>query len=234
MNDLVYFHKSKLDTLADKINEKIGGVEPLSLDEMVGKIDKIDDNKALREVLENKTSLLYFYYNYKGEGIIPFKKTYKVTNLNNFCGGCTNLKSWENIYDTNIVIDFTSMFSDCSSITNIEGLTTENGERCSNLFKECIKLGKILTPLNFKKMKNVNDCFYNCESLQYIRFVSESIILSLSFAQSPLLSAESVQSIIDGLAPVTTAQTITFHKNIALTDEQKQTINEKGWTLVQA
>lgn len=25
MSDLVYFHKSKLDTLADKINEKCGG-----------------------------------------------------------------------------------------------------------------------------------------------------------------------------------------------------------------
>lgn len=44
----------------------------------------------------------------------------------------------------------------------------------------------------------------------------------------------SVRSIIDGLATVTTTQAITFHKDIALTDEQKQTINNKGWTLVQA
>lgn len=29
MSDLVYFHKSKLDALADKINEKCGGIEPL-------------------------------------------------------------------------------------------------------------------------------------------------------------------------------------------------------------
>ncbi len=233
MNDKVIISKSKLDTLADKINEKIGGVEPLSLDEMIGKIDEIDENKALREVLENKASLLYFYYNYKGEEIIPFKKTYAVTNLSYFCSGCSNLKSWENIYDTNSITTFISMFSDCSSITNIEGLTTENGERCNNLFNGCIKLSKILTPLNFKKMTNVDGCFYNCKSLQYIRFVSESIILSLSFVDSPLLSAESVRSIIDGLATVTTAQTITFHKDIAFTDAQKQTINEKGWTLVQ-
>ena len=32
MSDLVYFHKSKLDALADKINEKCGGgVEPYPL-----------------------------------------------------------------------------------------------------------------------------------------------------------------------------------------------------------
>lgn len=31
MSDLVYFKKSKLDTLANKINEKCGGVEPYPL-----------------------------------------------------------------------------------------------------------------------------------------------------------------------------------------------------------
>ena len=31
MSDLVYFKKSKLDALANKINEKCGGVEPYPL-----------------------------------------------------------------------------------------------------------------------------------------------------------------------------------------------------------
>lgn len=54
MSDLVYFHKSKLDALADKINEKCGGgVEPISLDEMVAKAEDI----RLIEMLESKTSL---------------------------------------------------------------------------------------------------------------------------------------------------------------------------------
>jgi hypothetical protein len=48
-----------------------------------------------------------------------------------------------------------------------------------------------------------------------------------------VLTAESIQSIIDGLATVTTAQTLTLNKAIVLTDEQKATINAKGWTLAQ-
>jgi hypothetical protein len=55
----------------------------------------------------------------------------------------------------------------------------------------------------------------------------------MSLAQSSKLTSESVQSIINGLATVTTAQTLTLNKAIALTDEQKATIQTKGWTLVQ-
>jgi hypothetical protein len=51
--------------------------------------------------------------------------------------------------------------------------------------------------------------------------------------QSSKLSATSVQSIIDGLATVETAQTLTLAKAIVLTDTQKATINAKGWTLAQ-
>lgn len=36
MSDLVYFHKLKLDALADKINEKCGGIEPLLLPNQCG------------------------------------------------------------------------------------------------------------------------------------------------------------------------------------------------------
>ena len=51
--------------------------------------------------------------------------------------------------------------------------------------------------------------------------------------RSSKLSAESVQSIIDGLAIVGTAQTLTLHSSIVLTDEQKAQISSKNWTLVQ-
>lgn len=38
MSDLVYFHKSKLDALADKINEKCGGDRAFALAESVRSI----------------------------------------------------------------------------------------------------------------------------------------------------------------------------------------------------
>jgi len=60
-----------------------------------------------------------------------------------------------------------------------------------------------------------------------------SIKSSISIPSSPNLSVDTKQSIIDGLATVETAQTLTLNSAIVLTDEQKATIETKGWTLVQ-
>ena len=87
-------------------------------------------------------------------------------------------------------------------------------------------------PLNFSRVSNAQNAFA-CDNLTEIRFVSETITLSLNFNRCSKLSAQSVQSIIDGLATVTTAQTLTFNKAIVLTDAQKATITAKGWTLAQ-
>ena len=95
------------------------------------------------------------------------------------------------------------------------------------------------TPLDFSSVVNVNyinGCFTGCGALKEVRFVANSIKVKMSFANSPDLSAETTQSIIDGLADLTggTAQTLTVHKTVGekLTDEQKATITAKNWTLV--
>lgn len=74
---------------------------------------------------------------------------------------------------------------------------------------------------------------FDCNSLKKITFKAETIHYSISFIHCGNLSDESIQSIIDGLAQVETAQTITFHANVKakLTEEQIAVINEKGWTL---
>ena len=73
-------------------------------------------------------------------------------------------------------------------------------------------------------------------SLVNVRFVANTIKLSIAFAQSDNLSTETIQSIIDGLADLTggTAQTLTLHSTVGskLTDTQKATITAKNWTLV--
>lgn len=66
--------------------------------------------------------------------------------------------------------------------------------------------------------------------------VSGTIGTAMNLKDSSLLSAESVQSVIDALKDLTgaTAQTLTFHKDVGakLTDEQKATITAKNWILV--
>lgn len=86
MSDLVYFKKSKLDALADKINEKCGG-RTLSLDEMVSKIDEIssaDSDSSLREFLSGKTNLKYLYQNYNGNNFVKFTINSKARDMS-FC-----------------------------------------------------------------------------------------------------------------------------------------------------
>lgn len=72
-------------------------------------------------------------------------------------------------------------------------------------------------------------------SLEEIRFEG-TIGVSLLINNSPLLSNDSVQSIIDHLKDLTgaTAQTLTFHNDVGnkLTQAQKDAISAKNWTLV--
>lgn len=92
------------------------------------------------------------------------------------------------------------------------------------------------TPINLSSATNINNLFSYCTALKDVRFVANSISLSITFAQSPDLSTNTIQSIIDGLADLTggTAQTLTLHANVGakLTDEQKATTTAKNWTLV--
>lgn len=235
MSDLVYFKKSKLDALADKINEKCGGVEPLFLDEMIDKCLTAVENEECRKYLENRTDYRFCFGGGTGEKI-PYFIMNKNAKSSGLMFAYSDIVEMTNLDFSNIE-DGDRTFSDCRSFKKIS-INTSKMKNVSGLFNGCRKLvdagildfGNVL----IDEIERTNSCFRNCVALVKVRFVAQSIKRSLSFVDSPLLSAESVQSIIDGLATVTTAQTITFHKNIALSDEQKQTINEKGWTLVQA
>lgn len=77
--------------------------------------------------------------------------------------------------------------------------------------------------------------FGNLPKLEEIRFEG-TIGKNFDIKGSPLLSAASVQSIIDCLKDLTgaTAQTLTLHPTVGgnMTAEQKATITAKNWTLV--
>lgn len=94
------------------------------------------------------------------------------------------------------------------------------------------------TPFDFSSVTSASNtnAFPNCVSLKEVRFVPNSIKVSIKFANSNLLSTDTIQSIIDGLADLTggTAQALTLHSTVGnkLTDTQKATITAKNWTLV--
>lgn len=90
-------------------------------------------------------------------------------------------------------------------------------------------------PLDISQVTKVNNTqnAFACDNLTEIRFVSGTIKISIDFSRCAKLSAQSLQSIIDGLATITTAQTLTLNSAIVLTDAQKSSITTKGWTLAQ-
>lgn len=102
------------------------------------------------------------------------------------------------------------------------------------LFGQCGDLKEIKTITVSEKVTFANFA-YACPALETITFAG-TIGQNLSFQWSPLLSQDSVQSIIDALKDLTgtVSQTLTFHKDVGgrLTAEQKAVITAKNWTLV--
>lgn len=126
-----------------------------------------------------------------------------------------------------------SSFGYCGTLEEVVlNFSTKNIISYSGAFTNSQKLKKIVGALDFSSATNVNG-FGQCGSLEEITFESDTLSLSISLANSSNLTSESIQSIINGLATVTTAQTLTLNKAIVLTDVQKKTIQDKGWTLVQ-
>lgn len=112
--------------------------------------------------------------------------------------------------------------SNCSEGTNM-------------LIAYCPNLKKI-KKLVVSERTNFNaNAFNSLPSLEDVE-IEGTIAKSVSFWSVPLLTNESVQSIIDHLKDLTgaTALTLTFHATVGakLTDTQKAAISAKNWTLV--
>lgn len=116
------------------------------------------------------------------------------------------------------------------NITEIELKNTHNNKNAVQIFHNCANLSKVVG-LDFTSVEDATNAFFNCSSLKDITFVAKTIKVDTSFAYSPLLTNESKQSIIDGLATVETAQTITFHKDVKILQAQVDSANAKGWTV---
>lgn len=142
--------------------------------------------------------------------------------------------------NTESCTNFARMFSNASALERIVGINISKATAVAGMFYQCTSLhtigemvdGELINPLDFSNVTNNSQCFDGCDALVNVSFVEESIKNSLSIP-SPILSAESVQSIIDGLATVETARTLTLHADVKakLTEEQIATITGKNWNL---
>lgn len=90
------------------------------------------------------------------------------------------------------------------------------------------------TPFDLSSTTTIGTMFNYCNALEEIRFAPNSIKVSINLSTSAVLSNATIQSIIDGLAEVATAHTLTLHAAVGakLTEAQKAAITAKNWTLV--
>lgn len=87
-----------------------------------------------------------------------------------------------------------------------------------------------LETLDFSSVKQLSN-WISSDYLTNIKFVSNTIKVSMNLGWCKKLTAESKQSIIDGLATVETAQTLTLHADAKILQSQVDSANAKGWTV---
>lgn len=220
----------KIEKLIDE-SGVLGSTEGTVTEKVEQLIDKAEDENLWYNCLADNTNATKVFYNYQLSKL-PRLPALKTTSLLMFFAYArmTTIDFYIDIASTNL-ISMSSVFGACGNLTSMVGINTAKGNDLSKMFTDCLVLETIQEPLDFSNATNLTNVFYKCYKLQNIKFVEETIKLSISFAFSPLLSADSKQSIINGLATVETAQTFTVYSEDMLTDEQKATVTEKGWTL---
>lgn len=221
--------------IADALRKKKGTTEKIQykkFDEEIESITAEDTGIGSRQwwldMCADKTS---FSYMFSGSSLetIPQIDTRRGTDFSFMFYNCSNLKTIPQL-NTSRSISFMQMFRSCSSLTTIPQLDTSKGTSFSQMFRDCSSLTTI-PQLDTSKGTGFINMFRLCYALENIAFVVNCIKQSISFEDSPLLSGESIQSIIDGLATVTTSPTLTLNSKVTLTNEQIETINSKGWNL---
>ena len=163
--------------------------------------------------------------------------TRRVTGMNAMFQNCSSLTSLDvSGFNAQNVTGMNAMFWNCSSLTSLDvsGFDTQNVTNMSAMFGSC---GSLLTlnlgdKFDASKVSNVANMFQNCPSLKTITGCIKNLRISLNLSSCPL-DHDSALRIINGLATVTTAQTLTLSSTTksTLSATEKAVLINKGWTL---
>lgn len=179
------------------------------------------------------------------------------TNVEEAFSGCTNLTTI-GVLSIPKVQTFNNLFYNCKALESIEQFNVSSATNLASLFTQSNNLKSVdfvnstskvtnfsglfagktvletVKGLDLSSATNLVSMFASCSNLKNITFVENSIKINFNLGSSSLLSNESIQSLINGLATVETAQNLTIHNDVAtkLTDEQKATISSKNWNIV--
>lgn len=223
-------YKAELSALIDE-SGVLDSTEGTAIEKVGQLIDKAEFEKILYDMSVSTRSKERWF-----EGSTRFKKLpkldYSQTQTLYYFLNESNLEEIDYYIDSPVLFSVVSMLSNTPNLKRIVGVNVEKVTDGSNfMYNSSIEeIDEPFNPISIAGNRMLN--FNRCNNLRKISFVAESIKYMLRFT-SAVLTAESVQSIIDGLAPVETTTTIYFNSNIvtSLTDEQLSSIANKNWTV---
>jgi hypothetical protein len=233
---------TEMDAIEDLIDNS--GVLEDTEGSVSEKVEQLIEKAEMENVWYTFTEGINQTYSYLFRSIqsetMPRINPINVPNISNWWSYNTYLKRIDFYINTESCTNTNRAFQNATALEYIKGIYTKKSINIQAMFHKCGVLHTIEEPLDFSSVINndsARQCFDYCGALVNVSFVKESIKVSISFSASPLLSAESIQSIAYGLAYVTTAQTLTLNKVFEndferLPAELRDLItNQKGWTL---
>lgn len=168
---------------------------------------------------------------------IPQIDTSNGTNFDSMFYYCSKLTEIP-LIDTSKGTRFNSMFYYCQKLTEIPLIDTSKGTSFTSMFSGCSNLTTI--PLiNVSKItygSYLNLTFSNCSKLENITFEGY-INYTIDFSASPLLTFDSVKSILTAASKTTKTTSKTLKLNRSITDVDGElaalvaTCASKGWTI---
>lgn len=178
------------------------------------------------------------FTNYQGETIPKVSLENMQGAVGGMFGNCRNLKRIDFYINTCKGEDHDSFFYGCVSLEYVKGVNTSKSKYVTDFLTSCNSLKTVEEPFDLTNCRSSSRGAIVMVSqksipIEDLRFVLNTIYFNFAATYMPNLSAESIQSIIDGLATVETAQTLTLHKDVKakLTQAQLDTITNKNWNL---
>lgn len=105
----------------------------------------------------------------------------------------------------------TTILKEVELLGDTSGITTYQ-----RAFYAQYNLEKIIGEIDFSNATNIVETFYNCQKLTDFTPKAGTIKVSISFSNSPNLTEETIQAIVDGFADMTgqTAPVLTVHPTV--------------------
>ena len=158
------------------------------------------------------------------------------TNYNGLFSYCSSLTSLDlSNFNTSNVTDMSYMFYDCEKLTSLDvsNFDTSKVTTMLGMFFNCSKLTELnMSNCDVGKVTTFSSFVIGCTALTNFS-APKNISAAIDVSKCPNLTHDSLMSIINNLATVTSTKKLTLGAtNLAkLTDEEKAIATGKNWTL---